>query len=336
VEVTLEPVSLDALQQSLQQAGTLKVALAEAFSVVQQMVGRRPTLLEIERRGRFAVGRYRQSFGSWYRALAAFDCLTEKERFLESEIGEFLRELETTPMIKSYKMVVLRAMLDHGGITKPLPLPSINAAFRAFFEKDAHRGDILGTEVASIEIVGDAVLDGYVFRNPISAWIGGNTGRASLWFRFDEVSKSLLYIGPMPADPAAFNAAVRERVEWRLATYFDRQSRGDTLFSVIPVGNDRARVCILLGERPRSGPVELPRGEGWKLVRINGRYLYAKFVRVAINVLKERPTDGDAEPNLLTQELKTLLGPGLLAFDRRYRVRIVKLPQEDAWAIDAG
>ena len=96
------------------------------------------------------------------------------------------------------------------------------------------------------------------------------------------------------------------------------------------------RVCIMLGDRPRTGPVELPRGEGWKLVRINGRYLHAKFVKVAINVLKERPVDGDAEPNLLTQELTTLLGPRLLSFDRRYRVRIVKLPQEDAWSIDAA
>jgi len=335
-EVTLEPVSLDALQQSLQQAGSLRTALAEAFSAVQDMLGRRPTLLEIERRGRFAAGRYRQSFGSWYRALAAFGCLTGQDQSLEAEIGEFLRELESTPMTKSYKMVVLQAMLGHGGLFRPLPLAAINATFRAFFEKDSHRGDILGTTVELIEGVADEVLDNYILLNPINAWIGGNTGQPSKWFRFDEEAQAFLYIGPKHDDPAAFDAAVRERVEWRLATYFDRQFRADRLFNVIPAGTDGKRVCIMLGEGPRRGPVDLPRGEGWKLVRINGRYLHAKFAKIAVNMMKDRPADGDGQPNLLTQELMALLGPGLLSFDKRYRVRIVKLPQEDAWAIDAA
>lgn len=336
VEVTLEPVSLDALQESLSQAGSLRTQLAGAFSEVHQVLGRRPTLLEIERRGRFGAGRYRQTFGSWYRALAALGSLSEAEQSLESEVGEFLRELETTSMTKSYKMVVLLAMLGHGGFSRPLPLQAINGAFRAFFAKDAHRGDILGTAVEAIETAADTVLDNYILSNPINAWIGGNTGQASSWFRFDESDNALRYIGPSSADPVALDAAVRERVQWRLATYFDRQQRGDRLFSVIPAGSDRTRVCIMLGEKPRTGPVELPRSEGWKLVRINGRYLHAKFVKVAINVLKERPVDGDAEPNLLTQELTILLGPRLLAFEKRYRVRIVKLPQEDAWVIEAA
>src|SRR5690606_40842231 len=109
----------------------------------------------------------------------------------------------------------------------------------------------------------------YILSHPINAWIGGNTGQASPWFRFDERERALRYIGPQSAAAAAFDAAVRERVEWRLATYFDRQRGGDTLFSVIPAGDDRKRVCIMLGDKPRTGPVELPRGEGWKLVRIN-------------------------------------------------------------------
>lgn len=336
VEVTLEPVSLDALRDSLQQAGSLKDALAEAFVAVHQALGRRPTLLELERRGRFAAGRYRHQFGSWYRALAALGSLSTAEQALDAEVGEFLRELETTPMTKSYKMVVLGAMLEHGGLSRKLPLQVISAAFRSFFQKDAHRGDIIGTAIELIETVADEVVERYVLSNPINAWIGGNRGEPSRWFSFDESEKAFQYIGPISSDPGAFDSAVRERVEWRLASYFDRQSRGDSIFSVIPAGGDRGRVCIMLGDSPRAGPVELPRGRGWKMVRVNGRYLHAKFVKVAINLLKERPVDGDAEPNLLTDEMKKLLGPDLLSFEKRYRVRITRLPQEDVWAIDAA
>ena len=336
VEVTLEPVSLEALRGSLLQAGSLRDALAEAFAAVRQALGRRPSLLELERRGRFAAGRYRKQFGSWYGALAAFGSLSTAEQALDAEVGEFLRELETTPMTKSYKMVVLGAMLEHGGLSRALPLQVIIAAIRSFFQKDAHRGDILGTAVESIETVADEVVERYVLSNPINAWIGGNRGEPSRWFSFDESEKAFRYIGPLSTDPGAFDAAVRERVEWRLASYFDRQSRGESIFSVIPSGDDRSRVCIMLGKDPRAGLVELPRGQGWKMVRVNGRYLHAKFVKVAINLLKEQPVDGDAAPNLLTDEMKKLLGPDLLSFDKRYRVRITRLPQEDVWAIDAA
>src|SRR5690606_18217220 len=68
VRIELEPVSLDALRISLQQAGTLQDQLSQAFSALTEMIGRRPTLLEVDRRGRFSAAQYRRTFGSWYLA----------------------------------------------------------------------------------------------------------------------------------------------------------------------------------------------------------------------------------------------------------------------------
>ena len=334
VQVELEPVSLEALRASLQQAGTMQDQLGQAFSTLSEMLGRRPTLLEVDRRGRFSAAQYRRTLGSWYLALQAFSALLPEERELEREVGDFLREVETTPMTKSYKMVVLRAMLGHGGMAVPLPLAVINVVFREFFARDANKGDILGTLVEDVDAVSDAVLNRYILDSPINAWIGGNTGVPSRWFRFDTDINVFEYIGPKPGNQGLFDSAMRERVEWRLAAYFDRQERAESVFNVIPHGSAGDRVCIMLGHGPRSGPADIPREGGWKLVRINGRYLYAKFAKIAINVLKEQPREDATVQNVLTTELEKLLGGNLIKFEQRHRVRIVRLPQEDAWSID--
>jgi hypothetical protein len=70
-------------------------------------------------------------------------------------------------------------------------------------------------------------------------------------------------------------------------------------------------------------------------VRINGHFLYGKFVKVALNVVKEQPIDDGAVPNLLAIELRRLLGLAEGATPKRsQRVRLVPLPAQDAWAIE--
>ena len=83
---------------------------------------------------------------------------------------------------------------------------------------------------------------------------------------------------------------------------------------------------IMFG-KPR--PHGLP--EGWHLVALNGRHLYGKFVKVALNVVKAQPTDSREVPNLLTQELTQLFG-GVVP--SRARVRFVKQPGAAVWEIN--
>ena len=72
----------------------------------------------------------------------------------------------------------------------------------------------------------------------------------------------------------------------------------------------------------------IPRGEGWKPVLMNGERLYAKFAKVAINVVKREPTDGDAVPNVLTEVLEAMFGPGGYMPGRGNRVRIAPVQGE--------
>lgn len=65
---------------------------------------------------------------------------------------------------------------------------------------------------------------------------------------------------------------------------------------------------------------------GWHLVSINGKHLYGKNAKVALNVLKKIPSDSFNCANQLTQELLALFESGL---PNRARVRLVRNPDID-------
>ena len=169
------------------------------------------------------------------------------------------------------------------------------------------------------------MLDAYIVANPINAWIGGNTTAASLWFAYDAGTRTFSYIGPTADDEAAFAEAIKERVDWRLETYLSRPGPGRNTYKVIPNGNS---ACIMLGNPSGDG---LPRNGGWKVIKINGAFRYAKFARIAINWIAAEP-DGD---NVISRELQTLLGSDLLEFNRPQRVMITAENDSDCWLVSA-
>jgi hypothetical protein len=114
VEIHLAPVALSLLKQSLDQGQRLKDALREDWAALAAALGRAPLMMEVELRSRFSVRQFRQSFGDWFGVLEQCGGMTEGDRTLESQCGAFLRELESTQMTKSYKMVTLQAMFHDG------------------------------------------------------------------------------------------------------------------------------------------------------------------------------------------------------------------------------
>ena len=178
----------------------------------------------------------------------------------------------------------------------------------------------------------DAAWEEYLVRNPVNAWTGGNASTPrDAFFAFDRAERRLRYTGPLPDDREGFARALRERVAYRLADYWGEPAPGKFVFPVIPNGGG---LCVMLGDK--AGRRGLP-DAGWHPVRINGRFLYGKFAKVAINVLKARPEEARSEPNLIGDELRRLFGlEGDEAARRRLRVRLVALPAEASWAIEAA
>lgn len=333
VEIELEEVALEHLEQSLRAGDGLRELLVSAFQELTTALGRRPTLTEVDRRGRYAPQAYVQRFGSWFDALRAMGVLANEESDLQIVCGEFLRELERTAMTRSFKMVVMKAMVAHRQLPGAVPLSELVTYFRTHFDQERYAADVAGTDIDEVSGVADDVLGQYIVRNPINAWIGGNTREPSRYFAYDPAGQMFRYVGPNPERTEAFLEAVSERVDWRLHGYMQRPGPARNLFKVIPTG-EGGSACIMLGNSAGDG---LPRGEGWRLVRINGHYLYAKFAKVAINLLRAMPDDTRGLPNLLIDELKKLFcDDRLLDFGRAYRVRITREAGEGCWVLEAG
>jgi hypothetical protein len=325
IEIRLEQVALELLRSAVEAPNSLRESLKSEFLKVQAALGRRPSLIDIERQGRYSSGQYRRTFSSWFGALEACGAMHERYRDLDRRCGAFLKEVEKTAMTRSYKMVVLDAMIDAGRFREVISLDELTAHFRRHFSKARFSREIAGTDIADIKQVAQPVLDAYVIGNPINAWVGGNTGSASPWFAYNSGTRIFSYIGPTADDPVLFAEALKERVDWRLETYLSRPGRGQTIYKVIRNGST---ACIMLGNPSGDG---LPRNSGWKVIQINGRFRYAKFARIAINWIAEVP-DGK---NIMTQELQTLLGADLLSFNPPKRVMMAAAADSDCWIISA-
>lgn len=318
VEVKLDPVALDHLRDAISTNGTRRQRLQLEFEALREELGRRPTLLEVERRSRHSARQFCRAFGSWFGALEVLDALTPAEETLQKACGEFLRELERTAMTRTYKMVVLEAMLRDGAFQPVVSLADIVQHFRAHFQHARYRHELDGTPVTRIADVETATLERYILDNPINAWIGGNRGEPSRHFRWSERDRTFAYVGPIASDVSAFAAAVAERAGWRIEAHLARPGPDQAAYKVIPASQG-SRAIIMLGAENGDG---LPRSAGWQVVRINGRLTYAKFAKIAINTLAEQPDD----ENLLTAELLKMFGPDLLRFDRPHRVLVVREP----------
>ena len=110
-------------------------------------------------------------------------------------------------------------------------------------------------------------------------------------------------------------------------SFLARRGPGQRFCKVIP--NTGGSAIIMLSEENGDG---VPRGSGWRVVTVNGKSMYAKFTRIAVNTLADRPEG----TNQLTTELQTLLGPELLQFGRPYWVSIRRsAPGSDVWEIAA-
>ena len=339
VEIRFEAVALAAMRASLQRASPLKQLVLTELVDVSTRLGRRPTLEEWQRLGRYSFKSVKTALGidRWNHALEAAGLLSEEDRKLEQAVGDFLREIETTAMSKSFKMVLLDAMCREGHFRKSISLNELVAAFSLYFEQDRHRDDVVGTEVEDAVAVSSGRWSRLLKDQPINAWVGGNRGVSSPYFAWSAATEEFRYIGPTPDDERlseSFTDAIRDRTTARLDGYWQRPGPGKLVASVIPTGeaqkasdaSSQGRGLLIMFGTPR--PHGLP--EGWHLVALNGRHLYGKFVKVALNVVKAQPTDSREVPNLLTQELTQLFG-GVVP--PRARVRFVKQPSAAVWDI---
>jgi superfamily II DNA or RNA helicase/SAM-dependent methyltransferase/SOS-response transcriptional repressor LexA len=206
---------------------------AKEYEALKVALDRRPTLAEFYRAGA-SVTRVRQQYGSWFGFVQAMNDLTPAETEVVDAHREFLREVETTAMTKSFKMVLLEALQELGGWQSPPTLAAL--AERSW--QVLQRRRVLLTDLPNdmLETADGAstAWQRYWRNNPVNAWTGKNTSSADFgFFKLDEALFKSTFLVAFPM-LEAFESAVQELIDFRLAAYEVRQIADGATSNVIP------------------------------------------------------------------------------------------------------
>jgi hypothetical protein len=332
--VVYDVESVDLLMQL---AGTRATgsALERFIRTVHEAEGRRPTALEAHRRGYNPAAANRD--GGWFELLDRLDLLEPLEREALAAGGDFLADVASTAMTKSYKMVVLRALIMAEALFDPIPLDQLCAESRRLVLRDPRlAADIRNKEIPQPESLSADAFARYWRKWPVGAWLGEHGKGDRVWAR--EGNGTFALRVPVPDQlrgPLA--ELVAELVDWRLAKYLDSRRDGDPGI-VLKVSHAGGRPILFL-DRQRypvtpSGAVDV--------VTADGHVYEMDFVKVAVNVARQ----GEDLTNRLPELLRAWFGedaghPGtahqvLLTVDQAGAWRLRPLTEEEPIAVSSG
>lgn len=283
----------------------------------------RPAATETHYEG-YRPGSVRRGYGSWLGFVDEMGDLDARSQRLvqDGPPARFLKELETTAMNRSYKMLVLLAMLNTDRFPGEIRIDALVEDVR----RQAQASPALQRDLAvSLD---DGALERKLVENPIHFWVRGRGTSGVSYFAYED-GRFATTFDVAAEDRAAYADLVREIADWRLAAYLDRGGPGGELSSeaeggfLCRVSHAGGRPILFLPSR-ESHPL-VP--TGWTSVVAEGEEYEANFVRVAVNVMR-RPGTND---NVLAQVLRGWFGDDAGLPGTGYQVRFA--PLADRWTL---
>lgn len=203
----------------------LEPSAAVWYEDFRERHGIRPRAVEAFHEG-YAPRAVRRSHGSWLRFVDQMGDLTEPQASLVrgstgAPAATLLEELETTPMTRSYKMMLLLAMLNDdrlpGTVTIDDPATSVTQLAR----RSARLREDFGAALDDAQ-----AMRRHLEVNPIAAWSGGAGTHGIAYFAYEAGHFSSRFDVPV-SHREALQELVRELVDWRLAEYLQRQPENE-------------------------------------------------------------------------------------------------------------
>lgn len=282
--------------------------------------GRRPTIADLWHAG----ARPSTLELSWFRFVEEQGDLSNQERAVLEAAQTWLEELEVTRLDKSFKLVLLEALLEEDALVSGLPLPRLAEKSHAILVRSP---DLL----LDLEDVSDLpdprapdpkVWLRYWSKNPVAAWTGGTKRNGP--FKLDDQGRFVLRT-PIPAPLAETLAAMtRELVDYQLARYRARGRDAQPVgaaFECTVLWNRRDPILKLPDRKKRP---DVPTGEA--SVRLqDGQVWQFRFAAQFVNVA--RPAG--AERNQLPDLLRRWFGPAAGQPGTRFSVSFS--PSPDGW-----
>ncbi|WP_093390743.1 DUF3427 domain-containing protein [Rugamonas rubra] len=216
------------------------------YEALRNSLGRRPALAEFYRSGA-SMQLMRNDYGSWFALVDAMEDLDVDEQEILAAHRAFLREVETTSMTKSFKMVLLEAFQElNGWSTPPTTADLAERSWRVLQRRRALLID-LPSEQRDLPDGAGAAWQRYWAKNPVEAWVGGNrASKQNSHFAVKDGQFRAVF-GLLPAHQKKFELMVQDLIDYRLAAYEVRRINTELPDNVIPFNRNT-----------KTGGVELP------------------------------------------------------------------------------
>jgi superfamily II DNA or RNA helicase/HKD family nuclease/diadenosine tetraphosphate (Ap4A) HIT family hydrolase len=212
-EVTYELESIEILRALLKLTSKPEQAIQEYYRDFKERTGQRPTAVEAYHDG-FSPKFVRSTNGTWLKFVESMGDLTPGQRTALSSCGEFLENLETTQMTRSYKMLLLKALLK----TDRLPGQSSLSELTQEFSKLVASSSRLRSDLSRVSPENLSSVKVLLKKDPIAAWTGAKDKTGKPYFQFtEEVFRTTFSVSA--AERESLRELTRELVDWRLAEY---------------------------------------------------------------------------------------------------------------------
>jgi superfamily II DNA or RNA helicase/diadenosine tetraphosphate (Ap4A) HIT family hydrolase len=260
------------------------------YEEFRELTGARPLAVEVFADGFDPKAVRRSGYSSWLDFVRLMGDFAPEDTQVFEHHRELLEQLEVTPMTKSYKMLVLLAMLDADAFPGSISIEELTRRFGDLARRSAALRSEVGTALDD-----PAALRRLVDSNPIDAWTGGRGTGGTLYFAYADGLLSTTFTVSDEYREALQDLA-RELAEWRLAVYTRRTapfSGADRIVCRVIQANGRP--FLKLPDRERQPGIP----QGWREVLVDGKELQAKFVKIAVNVVVRPGSDENVLPDIL-------------------------------------
>lgn len=220
-EINIETEVIDLLKELRRKRSPRRERIFNDYVLIKEHLGRRPTYREVHLYGSINSREYRQAFGGYFSFLDEFGELTEAETNVYKKHYNWLHKLETEHMSKSYKMVVLKCLLEKGSnkwYEKVTP-QEVAPYFHTFYMAKEYRKriDFSNQNTKRLWDYNEDRVAKLIADMPMSKWIGKDGlitfdgHNFSMNFEIDEQDENILY------------EMTKQICDYRMHYYFERK-----------------------------------------------------------------------------------------------------------------
>lgn len=201
-----------------------KEKLKHSYFNLKNELGRRPTYLELHLKGEEPAISYKQEFKSYFSFLDWSNELNEIEKIIFNRYQNWIFDVENTGMTKSYKMVLLKYLLDikKDFWNKPIKPNEVALFFHNYYMEKEYRKKIDFSDKTIKELwnYNETKVSQLIAKMPMTMWSGGSKGIVT----FDK-KEFTINVEVIEEHKIILYSWTKEICDYRLHQYFEKKEK---------------------------------------------------------------------------------------------------------------